>query len=119
MELLTRMLERGGAIGWAPTARVRHIVPAARHTGVGCSGGRGRRAAATRSWRDSRAAANSVTRELRSGSGALVRGWSSTCRVVVTASERQAAMLDDVVQRTRRLGRVAQTLSDGHDQRRR
>ena len=29
VELLTRMLREGGAIGWLPEARVRHLVPAA------------------------------------------------------------------------------------------
>ena len=119
MELLTRMLERGGAIGWVPTARVRHIVPATRAR---------RSWLLRRAWAQGRSdtiaarlagRANSVTSELQSGSGALVRGWRATRREVRDAPERPAALLDDVMRRTRCLGRAAQTLSDGHDQRRR
>ena len=43
-----------------------------------------------------------------------MRGWSATGRVVGTTPGLEAALLDDVVQRTRRLGRAAQALSDGY-----
>ena len=55
--------------------------------------------------------AATVTAELRSGARALMRGWPATRRAVRSAAVPQAAMLDDVMRRTRRLGRLAGTLS--------
>jgi glucosyl-dolichyl phosphate glucuronosyltransferase len=119
VELLTRMLRDGGAIGWLPEARVRHLVPAARAR---------RRWLLHRAWAQGRSDAiaarlagepTSAASELTAAVAALFGRWSGLRREAARASDLQAAVLQDIVRRTRRLGRVAQALSGRGDHDRR
>jgi glucosyl-dolichyl phosphate glucuronosyltransferase len=106
VQLVTRLLAAGGAVGWVPGARVRHLVGAARMH---------RRWLLRRAWAQGRSDAiverlegrADASAERRDAARALVGGWRHAAETVRDAPVRQTALLADVVRRTRVVGRAA------------
>jgi hypothetical protein len=111
VELLTRLLGRGGSTGWEPGARVRHLVAPNRMT---------RRWLLRRAWAqgcsDTAVARlggdiSPPTAEWRAAAAALLRGWPGALRDIAAAPMPQGAFVQELVRRARRLGRASTALS--------
>jgi glycosyltransferase involved in cell wall biosynthesis len=107
VELVTRLLAAGGTVGWVPGARVRHLVSADRMH---------RRWLLRRAWAQGRSDAITdrlerradASAERRDAALALVGGWPRVAEAVRHSPVRQTELLDDLVRRTRAVGRAAQ-----------
>jgi hypothetical protein len=112
VELLTRLLGRGGSTGWEPGARVRHVVAPSRMT---------RRWLLRRAWAQGRSDTavarlggdvRPPTAEWRAATASLLRGWPRAIRDVAAAPLPRGALVQEVVRRARRLGRASAALSE-------